>query len=50
MLKITYKVLTTDSFFKSRKQLGEGVIYGTEEEIDEFLKDYQTKLEHEENF
>jgi Fe-S-cluster containining protein len=44
MLKITYKVLTTDIFFETRKQYGTGVIYGTDDEIREFLDDYQSKF------
>jgi Fe-S-cluster containining protein len=43
MLKITYKVLTTDAFFKDRKQYGTGIIYGTDIEIREFLRDFKSK-------
>ena len=49
MLKITYKLLTTNAFFAKHKQYGSGVIYGTDLEIQEFLEDYQSKLEEKDN-
>lgn len=49
MLKVTYKKLTTDNFFKIRKQYGTGVIYGTDEEIEEFIRDYRSKFNEEDD-
>jgi Fe-S-cluster containining protein len=48
MLKVTYKKLTTEKFLKNRKHYGTGVIYGTDEEIEEFIRDYRSKFDEEE--
>ena len=44
MLNITYRKLTNDDFFKKHKRYGSGVIYGTDEELKDFLKDYRSKF------
>jgi len=41
----TYNKLTSEEFFRDHIQYDSGVIYGTEKEIEEFLKDLMEKVE-----